>query len=136
MLGAECCTVQCNTGPANLTLQLNPHFTCAAVHVEGIYKDTLILQIMLQLFNPFTHTFTHSKISQGGLRLKALQAPFMENSEDFYKFLIFQACFLPNVFAPAGYVLPVQLHPALQIGLIIKYNDSRSYCFDVFPLLQ
>ena len=49
-------TVQCDTGPANLTFQPNPHFTCAAVHVEGIYKDTLILQIMLQLFNPFTHT--------------------------------------------------------------------------------
>ena len=67
---------------------------------------------------------------------ESLQAPFMEKSEDYYKFLIFQACFLPNIFVPAGYVLPVQLHPALWIGLIIKvqYNDSPSYCFDVFPL--
>lgn len=42
--------------PGNLTFQLNPQFTSAAVHVEGTYKDTLILQIMLPAFIPFTHT--------------------------------------------------------------------------------
>lgn len=58
----------------------------------------------------------------------------MEKSEDHCKFLIFQACFLSIFFAPAGYVLPVQLHPALWVALIIKvqHNDSPSYCFDVF----
>lgn len=67
---------------------------------------------------------------------ESLQAPFMEKSEDYYKFLIFQTCFLPDDFAPSGYVLPVQLHPALRIALIIQvqYTESPSYCFDVFPL--
>lgn len=95
----------CNAGLANHTFQLNPRFTYAAVHVENVYKDILISQIILQLFKPFKHALLIVYKLTWRAEAESLQAPFMEKSEDFYEFLILQACFLPNVFAPAGYVL-------------------------------
>lgn len=100
-------TTQRNAGLANWAFQPNPRF-----YLENIYKYinfTDNAPTFQPLRTHFVIVLNLTRRAEAG----SLRAPFMEKSEDSYKFLILQACFLPNVSPPAGYVLLVQLHPAL-----------------------
>lgn len=96
-------TRQCRTCQLHFPAKSTLHLHCSSC--RECLQGYINFEDNAHTFQPFKHTLLIVYNLTWRAEAESLQAPFMEVSEDFYEFLILQASFLPNVSAPAGYVL-------------------------------
>lgn len=96
-------TKQCRTCQLHFPAKSTLHLHCSSR--RECLQGYINFEDNAHTFQPFKHTLLIVYNLTWRAEAESLQAPFMEVSEDFYEFLILQASFLPNVSAPAGYVL-------------------------------